>query len=606
MYVRTTTRKSGKGEVTYVQLAHNEWDPVKKASTTKVICSLGRADALDVAGIKRLVASLQRLIGEQPLPADGASTGSEVLEVTDSRPAGGAFLLDGLWRQLGIDKLILGADQKARGRRRDLTATERILFGLVANRALAPASKLAAADWMNHDVEIPHLASTLTASEGLVDEDACYRAMDWLHDAGQVLAKNIYFNVVDLLNLEVDVLFFDTTSTYFETEDADERLYRDPYGDVLTDQEAAAAAAAVANAHATSAKDKVEPRSFRTWGKSKDSRDDLPQIVIGLAVTRTGIPVRVWSWPGNSADTTLIAQVRSDLREWSLSRIIYAADRGFASEANRRTLMAGGDGYILGEKLRSGSPHAKAALGRQGRYSPVADNMLVKEVRIQDETGANDRFIVCFNPDQATRDATIRDQLITRLAAMIDGTDQLIATKRAELRGKISTMPGLNRFLRVTGGGLLRVDKTKITTEANLDGKYLLRTSHPTMSAEDVALGYKQLLQVERAWRDMKSTLDLRPVYHRREERIRAHVDLCWLALLLIRVAENTTTTTWRDLRRTADRLHAITYTSLEGTVRTHTKPTTEAATIFRSLNLPSPARVIDATPTHATRASTA
>ena len=112
MYVRTTTRKSGKGEVTYVQLAHNEWDPVKKASTTKVLCSFGRADALDVAGIRRLVASLQRLIGEQPLPVDG---GSAVLEVTDSRPAGGAFLLDGLWRQLGIDQLILGAGQKTRG-----------------------------------------------------------------------------------------------------------------------------------------------------------------------------------------------------------------------------------------------------------------------------------------------------------------------------------------------------------------------------------------------------------------------------------------------------------------------------------------------------------
>ena len=98
----------------------------------------------------------------------------------------------------------------------------------------------------------------------------------------------------------------------------------------------------------------------------------------------------------------------------------------------------------------------------------------------------------------------------------------------------------------------------------------------------------------------MKSTLDLRPVYHRREERIRAHVDLCWLALLLIRVAENTTGQTWRDLRRTVDRVHAITYTSTEGTVRTHTKPTAEAATIFRSLNLATPARVIDATPTHA------
>ena len=602
MYVRTTTRKSGKGEVTYVQLAHNEWDPVKKASTTKVLCSFGRADALDVAGIKRLVGSLQRLIGEQPLPTDGTPAGAAVLEVTDSRPAGGAFLLDGLWRQLGIDKLILGAGQKARGRHRDLAATERILFGLVANRALAPSSKLAAAEWMNHDVEIPRLAATLTAasSDGdvpLVDEDACYRAMDWLYEAGQVLAKNIYFNVVDLLNLEVDVLFFDTTSTYFETEYADEGYYRTPHGEVLPDQEAAAAAAAIINANAKPAKDRVEPRSFRTWGKSKDSRDDLPQIVIGLAVTRTGIPVRVWSWPGNSTDTTLIAQVRSDLREWSLSRIIYAADRGFASDDNRRLLMSGGDGYILGEKLRSGTPAVKAALARPGRYAQVADNMLVKEVRIQAQTGTNDRFIVCYNPEQAVRDNTIREHLTAQLAELIADTDTLTNTKRAELRGKISTMPGLNRYLRVTPGGLLRLDKTKITTEANLDGKYLLRTSDPNMSAEDVALGYKQLLQVERAWRDMKSTLDLRPVYHRLEERIRAHVDLCWLALLLIRVAENTTQATWRDLRRTIDRVHAITYTSSEGTIRTHTTPTSQTAHIFRTLNLSAPARIIQATP---------
>lgn len=594
MYVRTTTRKSGKGEVTYVQLAHNEWDPAKKASTTKILCSFGRADALDVAGIRRLVGSLQRLIGEQPLPADGASA---VLEVTDSRPAGGAFLLDGLWRQLGIDKLIWGAGQKARGRHRDLAATERILFGLVANRALAPSSKLAAAEWMNHDVEIPGLAD----AAGVVGEDACYRAMDWLHDAGQILAKNIYFNVVDLLNLEVDVLFFDTTSTYFETEYADEGFYRYHHGEVLPDQATAAAAAAVANKKAMSKKDRVEPRSFRTWGKSKDSRDDLPQIVIGWAVTRTGIPVRVWSWPGNSTDTTLIAQVRSDLREWSLSRIIYAADRGFASDDNRRTLMSGGDGYILGEKLRTGTPAVKAALARQGRYARIADNMLLKEVRIQDQTGTNDRFIICYNPEQATRDAAIREQLIAQLDQMIAGTDKLTATRRAELRGKISTMPGPNRYLRVTPGGLLRVDKTKITAEANLDGKYLLRTSDPTMSAEDVALGYKQLLQVERAWRDMKSTLDLRPVYHRLEERIRAHVDLCWLALLLIRVAENTTQATWRDLRRTVDRVHAVTYTSSQGTIRTHTTPTSQTTNILHTLNLPTPARIIQATPTPAT-----
>src|SRR3954463_16265481 len=121
---------------------------------------------------------------------------------------------------------------------------------------------------------------------------------------------------------------------------------------------------------------------------------------------------------------------------------------------------------------------------------------------------------------------------------MIENSDRLSPTRRAELRGKISTKPGLNRYLRLTPGGLLRVDKARCKTEANLDGKYLLRCSDPHLPAADIALGYKQLLQVERGWRDMKQILDLRPVYHRLEERIRAHVVLCWLALLLIRIID--------------------------------------------------------------------
>ena len=124
-----------------------------------------------------------------------------------------------------------------------------------------------------------------------------------------------------------------------------------------------------------------------------------------MAVTRDGIPVRVWSWPGNTADSGLIRQVKADLRQWVLSKVIWVADRGFTSEENRRALMRGGGGYIIGEKLRSGSPDVKAALSRQGRYKEVRDNLQVKEVRLGDD---HDRFIICYNPGQAERDAAIR------------------------------------------------------------------------------------------------------------------------------------------------------------------------------------------------------
>ncbi len=311
-----------------------------------------------------------------------------------------------------------------------------------------------------------------------------------------------------------------------------------------------------------------------------------------MAVTREGIPVRCWCWPGNTSDSALIRQVKHDMRDWTLARIVWVADRGFSSAENRRYLRRGDHHYIIGEKLRSGSAEATAALARPGRYQHLAENLQVKEVRIAE----GERFVVCFNPEQAERDAALREVMTGKLTALIADSDQLSVTQRAELRGRISTMPGLARFLRTTGGGLLRLDKTRVEAETKLDGKYLLRASDPSLSAEDIARGYQQLLEVERGWRDLKQILDLRPVYHRREERIRAHVQLCWLALLLIRVAETTTGQTWPVMRRELDRLHAITYTGPTGTFRQTTEPTKPQIDLYAQLDLPRPKKIIEIT----------
>ena len=151
---------------------------------------------------------------------------------------------------------------------------------------------------------------------------------------------------------------------------------------------------------------------------------------------------------------------------------------------------------------------------------------------------------------------------------MIDGSDAWTPAKRSEFVGSLKNKPGLRRYLRRTATGLLRIDRAAAKREAQLDGKWLLRTSDTTLTAEDLAAAYKQILAVEAGWRDMKSSLGLRPVFHRREDRIRAHVQLCWLALLLIRVAETTTGQTWRTLRHELDRLHLVTLATSEGTVR--------------------------------------
>ena len=292
----------------------------------------------------------------------------------------------------------------------------------------------------------------------------------------------------------------------------------------------------------------------------------------------------------------MIRQVNDDLKTWKLARVVWVADRGFSSAENRRYLQRAGGHYIIGEKLRGDNREAQAALSRQGRYRTVAGNLRVKEVVIDDGT-MRDRFVVCHNPEQAQRDRFVRDQLLAQLRDAIAGSDKMTATERAALAGQLTNYPGLKRFVRTTPAGRLRVDQAAVTAEARLDGKFLLRTSDPTLSAEDVALGYKQLLEVERGWRDMKSTLELRPVYHRLEDRIRAHVLLCWLALLLIRLAETAASDTWRNLRHELDRMHRVTLATDEGVVVQRTATTANQAAILRALKVSEPPRFFGFTP---------
>jgi hypothetical protein len=553
MYLRRTVRRTKNGgSVGYLQLAHNEWDPVAKQSKVRVIYNFGREDRLDRDAIRRLIGSLQRALAPEEALATQAAPD---LRFVESRPMGGAWALDGLWRMLAVDRTLA---RLLEHRRLDGRA-ERVIFAMVANRALEALSKLACSKWVTERAWIAELPE--------LDEDTCYRSMDWLLEVQDELCEAVYFATADLLNLEVDLLFFDTTSTYFER-DEEEHDVLDEDGNV------------------------IRP-AFRVRGHSKDSRDDLPQIVIAMAVTRTGIPVRVWCWPGNTSDQELIRQAKDDLRAWKLSRVVWVADRGFQSAENRRYLQRAGGHYILGEKLRGNDKEANAALGRQGRYHEVAGNLRVKEVVIDDGT-MRDRFVICHNPEEAKRDQQVREQLLTQIQDAIADTDQLPAAELHKLYGKLSAKRGYKRLLRQTKTGKLRIDRAAVKAEEHLDGKFLLRTSDPTLSAEDVALGYKQLLEIERAWRDMKTTLDLRPVHHRKEDRIRAHVLLCWLALLLIRIAENQAGQTWCNLRDELQRMHLGTFTGPAGTSRQRTELTAGQKDILRALNVAQPPLFLD------------
>jgi len=563
MYLRTIQRHNKDGStVRYVQLAHNH----RKGTNTQaeVLVQLGREDRLDMDGLRRLVGSISRYLdGQGALPA-GPDAGDQALLVESSRTLGAVWLLDALWQRLGVAEALA----KLLGTRRFGTDVERVLFALVCNRATDPMSKLSAAEWASQDAAIPGLVG--------MDEDQAYRAMDLLVEADTQarVQEAVFFAAAHLLNLEVDLLFFDTTSTFFQ---------RDT--------------------------EETGPGGFRVYGHSKDHRPDLPQVVIGLAVTREGIPVRVWCWPGNTNDMTVLKQVKDDLRGWRLGRVITVVDRGFASDDNLAYLTRAGGHWIAGERLRDGTADVAQVLARQGRYQSVRDNLLVKEVRLGKGDGAR-RFVLCHNPEQAERDRVQREQQL----ALVEGELERIAAlraKHAKAAGKrrrgtddhlkaecaLRDHPTLGRWLRQTPGGRLMIDRAKVKAEARLDGKFLLSTSDPDLSAEDVALGYKNLLEAERAFRDLKTTLELRPVFHRLEHRIRAHVLLCWLALLLVRVAERQTSSTWRRINTELGRLHLVTLTGAAGRLEQTTVLTPAQRELFAATGITPPPRVTSLQP---------
>jgi len=486
MYVRTISRKNKSGSTTtYVQLAHNVRDPKTGQPRADVLYSFGRADSLDVDAIRRLTKSLSRFLSpEEALKIQGATDGDTPLRFIGSYPMGGAYLLRALWEQLGIPAAL----SQCMKDRSFTSPVEWAAFAMTANRALAPDSKRGVEEWVREDVALGNPES--------IELQHLYRAMDVLLEYREVIHKEVFFAVADLLNLEVDLIFFDTTSTYFEMDEEDED-------------------------------------GLRQYGHSKDHRPDLPQVVIGLAVTKEGIPVKCWTMPGHTSDMKTVETIKNDLLGWKLGRCIWVMDRGMNSEENRLILQKAGGHYIIGEKLRDNQEVHKEVLAKRGRFTAIRENLEIKEVIVGDGERRR-RFILVRNPE-----------------------------------------------------------------EAHLDGKYIISTSDDTLSPEDVALGYKQLMEVERAFRTLKTTLDLRPVYHRKDERIQAHVFLCFLALLLVRIAERKTNMTWDGIKAQMERLHLGEFFSKDGRVLQATELTPEQLNILKLLKIPPPQRIRNIKMTH-------
>ncbi|WP_353949231.1 IS1634 family transposase [Sporolactobacillus sp. Y61] len=547
MYLRRVSRKNKDGRtVAYLQLAQNEWDSKAKYAKARVIYSFGREDQLDVDALRRLVESISRYLS----PEEALRAQSKIGQAADfafkaSKRLGGVWTLDQLWKMLSMDQII---HELLAGRKHDIDV-ERLIFAMVANRALDPTSKLGLEEWIQDEVALPGL------NEAHVHQ--FYRAMDLLLEMRSQLEEQVYFSTANLLNLEVDLIYFDTTSSYFEVEP----------------QEA------------------PEKENLRKLGYSKDKRSDLLQVVIGMAVTKEGLPIRCWVWPGNTADKTVVEEAKKDLVGWKLGRVISVMDRGFSTEDNLTTLQRAGGHYIVGEPMRSGKKIVDEAMSRKGRYQKVRNPLEVKEIVVGDGE-KRQRFILAYNSKEAEKDKKQRERLVRDLEMALEDLHQLPEKTYTKAACALRSHKLYGRYLRQLKGGQLRINRQALRDAARYDGKYLIRTSDDTLPAEEVALGYKNLMAVENGFRTLKSTLCLRPMYHRIEDRIKTHVLLNWLALLLIRLAELKTGETWPKLKHTMDQMVLGKFSSKKGDFYQRTEITAKQHEIIKTLGIKVPRKI--------------
>ena len=378
---------------------------------------------------------------------------------------------------------------------------ERVVFALALQRLCAPGSDLQGSDWL-HTVEC----------EGFdrIALQHMYRTVGWLSEVRDDLEKDLFFKDRDLFSQTLDLVFIDTTSTF---------IYRS------------------------------EETELRRRGYSRDRMPDCPQVIICLAVDPQGWPIAWDLLPGNTADTVCFVAMIKKLRErFSIRRVVVVADRGMISK-DTISLLEGDEqapfDFILGCKMRQQKEVSEEVLARAGRFHKVADNLDVKEVVVQGR-----RYVVCRNPLEAKKDAAAREAILAKL-------EHSLARGPKSVIGNV----GFKRFLSMQKNAV-SIDREAIARDARLDGKFVLRTS-THFDTEDVARAYKSLWRVERAFRETKSTLEVRPTFHHRDDTTIGHIVGCFLALRLEvdlqqRLDERGSHVSWPDLMRDLAQVQAV------------------------------------------------
>jgi hypothetical protein len=551
MYLRTTSRKNKDGSVVqYYQLAHNERDPDTRKPVAKIIHSFGRADRLDRDALVRLCQSIARVCGLQltdPLSdTDGrllaSSTGlPEDLKLIHTLTLGTVLAIEALWEQLGIGQLFRDICRRQKFK----VAYDKALLAMVANRLCEPESKLGVWDRWLDKVYMPSCNS--------LQLENMYEAMDLFYDHAEAVEKHVFFETANLFNRQVDLIFYDTTTASFAIDYEDQ----DDTGTGL-----------------------------RRFGLCKEG-GWAPQVVVALAVTGEGLPVRSWVFPGNTTDVSTVEKIRTDLRGWNLNRAIFVADGGINSEENREQLSRACGKYLLATRMASVAEVKRDVLTRPGRYSVLKGNLHAKEVIVGDGERRR-RYILCYNPKEAKRQREHRGKIVGLLEEELASHRDKSAT--AQWAIELLASARFKRYLTITKSNNVRIDRSSIRNAKKYDGKWVLETNDDSISVADAASGYKGLMVIERCFRSLKRTqIKLTPMFHWAPRRIETHVKICVMALLIERVAEIRCGQLWSHIRRGLEQLQISYSTTKDTSFYRRNEISVTTRNLLKQMKIPTP-----------------
>jgi hypothetical protein len=552
MYLRTTQRRNKDGSVVrYYALAENTRHPEKGHVEARVVHSFGRADRLDRAVLERLVASIRRVLAEESGEPVVERAGVGDIEIEAVFELGVAHVVKTLWDRLGIGAAIASTIAEKKLKAPHLAA----LLAMTMQRLERPGSKLACHERWLERVWLPE-ARHLALGQ-------LYRALDLLAEHGDAIEQTVFWNSVDLFKLDVDLVFYDATTAWFETDEED-----------------------LAEHHWRG----LSFAPLRQRGHSKEGRDNDPQVVIALAVTREGVPVRSWIFPGNTPDVTTVKRIKDDLRAMRLGRTLFVGDAGLYSAANLEALAKGAGKYILATPIRRIKEIKDEVLSHPGRYAEIAPNLRAKEVVIGDGERRR-RYILCLNEEEADRQKWRRAALLETLQAEFAA----LRTDHPKRACKLLSSKRFAPYLSQDENARPYLDRDKVRRAEHLDGKFVLTTNDDSLSVADIALGYKGMWIIESCFRRLKTTgLEVRPMFHWMPHRITAHVKLCVLALMIQRAAEIATETTWRQIHELLTPIKAVRYTAEGRSIVQTSKIRPEARGVLKKLDISTPKTILD------------